>query len=156
MIPKPIPELICSTKFRIQISSAGGWRSQSADATSYAFFCVLRSARLLTGTLQGPRALVMNNTSAIFTDPTPIPTNPVGLTVREVARRYRVGEDKVRGWIARGELAAVNTASALCGRPRWVVMPESLAVFEQRRKGGPPPKPKPRRRRPEIRDYYPD
>jgi hypothetical protein len=80
----------------------------------------------------------------------------IGLTVREVARRYRVGEDKVRGWIARGELAAVNTASALCGRPRWVVLPESLTEFERRRKGGTPPKQKPRRRRPEIKDYYPD
>jgi excisionase family DNA binding protein len=31
-----------------------------------------------------------------------------GLTVREVARRYRVCKDKVLGWIRRGELIAVN------------------------------------------------
>jgi hypothetical protein len=49
-------------------------------------------------------------------------TSP-GLTVRDVARRYRVGEDKVRGWIARGELAAINTATVMCGRPRWVIPP---------------------------------
>ena len=36
-----------------------------------------------------------------------------GLTTRDVARRYRVGQDKVRKWIARGELVAVNTATAL-------------------------------------------
>jgi hypothetical protein len=78
-----------------------------------------------------------------------------GLTVREVARRYRVGEDKIRSWIGRGELAAVNVASALCGRPRWVVLPESLAEFEKRRAGGPPPKKPQRRRKGTERDWYP-
>jgi transposase len=83
------------------------------------------------------------------------PDHIAGLTVRDVARRYRVGEDKVRGWIGRGELRAINTATALCGRPRWVVPIEALTEFEQRRAGGPPPKP-PRRRRPrEAIDYYP-
>ena len=83
---------------------------------------------------------------------------PAGLTVRDVARRYRVGEDKVRGWISRGELAAINTASALCGKPRWVILPDALAAFERRRAGGPKVQPKPRRR---LRtsgmvDYFPD
>jgi hypothetical protein len=80
-----------------------------------------------------------------------------GLTVRDVARRYRVGEDKVRSWIARGELAAINTAAVLCGRPRWVVTPAALAAFERGRRGGPPPKQARRRRRqsPAV-DYYPD
>lgn len=79
-----------------------------------------------------------------------------GLTVRDVARRYRVGEDKVRAWIARGELRAVNTSTNLSGRPRWVVSPDALVEFERRRAGGPPP-PKPRRRRKEtLVDYYPD
>jgi hypothetical protein len=81
---------------------------------------------------------------------------PAGLTVADVARRYRVGPDKVRAWIDRGELKAVNTAAALCGRPRWVIPPEALATFEQRRAGGPAPKPKRRRRRQEAIDYYPD
>src|SRR5690349_3173410 len=80
-----------------------------------------------------------------------------GLTVRDVARRYRVGEDKVRGWIRRGELRAVNTADNPCGKPRWVVPPEALSDFERRRAGGEPPKPR-RRRRPKAGfiDYYPD
>jgi hypothetical protein len=80
-----------------------------------------------------------------------------GLTVLDVAHRYRVGEDKVRGWIARGELRAVNTAAVLCGRPRWVIPPEALAEFEKARSGGPAPKPLRRRRRStqEI-DFYPD
>src|SRR6516164_4495278 len=75
-----------------------------------------------------------------------------GLTVRDVARRYRVGEDKVRSWIARGELRAINTAAALCGRPRWVIPVEALAEFEQRRAGGPLPKPPRRQRRQEAID----
>jgi hypothetical protein len=79
-----------------------------------------------------------------------------GYTVADVARRYRVSPDKVRAWIDRGELAAVNTSAALCGRPRWVIPPEALAAFERRRAGGSPPKPARRRRRPEIIDYFPD
>ena len=79
------------------------------------------------------------------------------LTVREFANRYCVGEDKVRGWIARGELQAVNTANALCGRPRWVILPEALEVFEKRRRGGPVQKAQGRRhRRTQEIDYYPD
>jgi transposase len=86
---------------------------------------------------------------------TPGDTTTAGLTVRDVARRYRVGADKVRGWIRRGELRAVNTASVLCSRPRWVVSPESLAAFDQRRAGAQPPKPRRRRQRGGVIDYYP-
>src|SRR4051794_21965418 len=67
----------------------------------------------------------------------PTPPAQAGYTVADVARRLRVGEDKVRGWIARGELAAINTATALCGKPRWVIPPEALAAFERSRAGGP-------------------
>lgn len=65
-----------------------------------------------------------------------------GLTVADVAKRYRISPDKVRAWIARGELKAVNTAAVLCGRPRWVVPAEALAEFENGRRGGPGPKPR--------------
>ncbi len=54
-----------------------------------------------------------------------------GLTVPEVARRYRISEDKVRGLIRRGELVAVNTCGQRCGRPRFVITPEALADFEK-------------------------
>jgi hypothetical protein len=79
-----------------------------------------------------------------------------GLTVLDVARRYRLGEDKVRTWIARGELRAINTAAALCGRPRWVIPADALVAFERRRAGGPPPKPARRKKSTAIIDYYPD
>jgi transposase len=105
---------------------------------------------------------MVSDTPAVRIIPAPpgsvaAPRDPTtGLTVSEFARRYRVGEDKVRSWIARGELKAVNTASVLCGRPRWVVPPEALAEFEKGR-GCPAPKPQRRRRRRahEI-DFYPD
>jgi transposase len=65
-----------------------------------------------------------------------------GLTVRDVARRYRVSKDRVRAWIRRGELRAITTADLLASKPRWVIPPEALAEFENARQGGTPPKPK--------------
>ncbi len=87
----------------------------------------------------------------------PDSTQAIGATVRDVAKRYRVGSDKVRSWIRSGELSAVNTADPLCGKPRWVILPEALAAFERKRTSEPPPKAPPRRRRqPDAVDYFPD
>jgi excisionase family DNA binding protein len=78
-----------------------------------------------------------------------------GLTVAEVARRYRVSPDKVRMWIKRGELSAINTAAVRCARPRFVVPPEALREFERKRAAAPPQKPpRPRRQRAAI-DFFP-
>ena len=90
-----------------------------------------------------------------------MPTQHVVRAVAEMGgkrrpRRYRVGEDKVRGWISRGELDAINTATALCGKPRWVILPDALALFERRRAAGSPPTPSRRQRRPAGIDFYPD
>jgi hypothetical protein len=80
-----------------------------------------------------------------------------GLTVADVARRYRVGEDKVRGWIRRGELSAINTADRRCFRPRFVVTVDALAAFERNRQAATPNAPKPKRKRKtNIIDYFPD
>jgi hypothetical protein len=79
-----------------------------------------------------------------------------GYTVRDVAKRYRVSPDKVRAWIVRGELTAINTAAVLCSRPRFVVLPDALAVFERCRAGGPPAKPPRRKKRTTPVDYFPD
>ncbi len=88
--------------------------------------------------------------------PLPDATATRGLTIAEVAARLRVSPDKVRIWVRNGELRAVNTATVLSGRPRWVIPPEALAEFEKGRRGGPAPKPQGRRRRRahEI-DHYP-
>jgi transposase len=80
-----------------------------------------------------------------------------GLTVADVAKRYRVSPDKVRGWIIRGELGAINTSSVRCGRPRYVVMPEALARFERGRSAAAPPKPPRRKKIPSNWvDYFPN
>jgi hypothetical protein len=84
------------------------------------------------------------------------PLSPAGLTVADVARRYRVSPDKVRRWVQAGQIAAVNTAAVLCGRPRYVITPEALADFERARSAGPPPKPAKRKMRRELIDYYAD
>ena len=86
--------------------------------------------------------------------PDPVPQR--GFTVADIAARHRVGEDKVRGWIKRGELFAINTADSRCGKPRFVVLPESLAEFERGRSTAPPPKPPRRRKKTSQVDYYPD
>src|SRR5262249_33615575 len=100
------------------------------------------------------RRCLMRANSSNLAAPTTIRLR--GLTVEDVAQRYRVSGDKVRRWIATGEISAVNTASALCGPPRWIVTQEALAAFERRRAGGPPPKPPRRRRRTAAIDFYPD
>lgn len=79
-----------------------------------------------------------------------------GYTVTDLAVRYRVGEDKVRKWIKSGEIDAINTSSALCARPRYVVTASALEQFERRRKVGPPAPKAQRRRRTEAVDYFPD
>jgi hypothetical protein len=79
-----------------------------------------------------------------------------GCTVADVARRYRVSPDRVRGWIARGQLVAINTRDLRCGRPRWVVTAEALAAFERgRQTTAPAPAPKRRKRTMQV-DFYPD
>jgi excisionase family DNA binding protein len=62
-----------------------------------------------------------------------LPLAGVPLTPPEVARRLRVSADKVRSWIMRGELRAVNVADRVGGRPRWRISLEAVEEFERRR-----------------------
>ncbi len=79
-----------------------------------------------------------------------------GYSVKDLAWRWRVGEDKVRGLLGRGELVGVNMATNLTGRPQWRIAPEAVAAFEARRTSAPPP-PKPARRRAgQGVDFFPD
>jgi hypothetical protein len=79
-----------------------------------------------------------------------------GLTVGDVAMLYRVSPDKVRSWIKKGELSAVNTADAKCARPRFVILPHQLAEFETGRIVATAAKKVARRKKiPAGIDYYP-
>jgi hypothetical protein len=76
-----------------------------------------------------------------------------GFTVADLCKRWRVGPDKIRAFLRRGELAAVNLATCLSAKPQWRITPESVAQFEQKRSSAPTPK-APRRRRPSAtRDF---
>jgi excisionase family DNA binding protein len=80
----------------------------------------------------------------------------VGRTVPETAAYLRVGEEKIRSWIKAGELAAINVGATACGRPRFIVLPESLAAFTRKRSAAKPPRAPRRRRKAAAVDFYPD
>jgi excisionase family DNA binding protein len=77
-----------------------------------------------------------------------------GFTVADLAKRLRVGTDKIRKWINRGELKAVNVAASVLGKPRWVIPADALAEFQTKRRSGPAPKPPRRRRRAAEIDFF--
>jgi hypothetical protein len=69
-------------------------------------------------------------------------------TVKQIAERFHVGDHAVLGWIANGELAAVNVARDMAGeRPRWRISAEALERFELARMAKPPLPRAPLRRR---------
>jgi excisionase family DNA binding protein len=85
-----------------------------------------------------------------------MPPDPAaGKTTSEFAKRLRVGNDTVRGWIKSGRLGAVNTAPP-GQRPRYVILPEHSEAFEQSLVVQ-PPKPRPaRRKKTPVVDFFPD
>ena len=85
-----------------------------------------------------------------MTEHTPPHTPP------EVAKRLRVSADKVRAWIAAGQLRAIDvSARPGIGKPRWRIHPTDLIAFENSRTARPPAKPKPRRRKPaDVIQYF--
>jgi transposase len=85
-----------------------------------------------------------------------VPNTLSGYTVRDVARRYRVGVSRVLGWIRRGEMRALNRRDDRAGRPSFVVTPEALADFERARSVSPPLKTVRRKRQLQVHDYFPD
>jgi len=89
-------------------------------------------------------------------DAGPAAAPPPGYSVADLCRRWKVGGDKIRAFIRRGELVGVNMATSLAGRPLWRITRESVERFERRRTSVPPPKPPQRRRRPTLVDYYAD
>jgi excisionase family DNA binding protein len=78
-----------------------------------------------------------------------------GLTIPGAARLLRIGKDRVRGLIRRGELVAVNLGGPT--RPRLVILPADLESFLAARRVRPTPKPRRQKRTPAGQtDFYPD
>lgn len=80
------------------------------------------------------------------------------LTPPQLAKRFGVSVHKVLGWIASGEIVAVNMAEKLGGRPRWRIFPEAIEAFLLRRSSKPDVKPSKVRKRknnPGFVDYFP-
>jgi excisionase family DNA binding protein len=77
-------------------------------------------------------------------------------TPPELAKRWRTGADKVRQWIADGELRGIDLSARRGGRPRWRVPLEAVLEFEQRRAAVPARPPGRRRRRPssEVIEFF--
>jgi hypothetical protein len=79
-----------------------------------------------------------------------------GYSVADLCRRWKVGADKIHGFLRRGELVGVNVATNLSARPQWRITRESVELFEQRRTSAPLPKLRRRRgRQAQEVDFYP-
>ena len=55
------------------------------------------------------------------------------LTPPELARQWRIKPEKILAWIRSGELRAINVATEQRGRPRYLIEPDEVEAFEQRR-----------------------
>lgn len=65
-----------------------------------------------------------------MTEPTQLPS----YQPREIARRYRVGVDKVHHWIKTKQLRAIDVSTNDGGsKPTWMILAEYLKAFEQKR-----------------------
>jgi len=78
------------------------------------------------------------------------------LTPPKIAKMYGCNVYKILTWIRNGELKAINIATKLGGRPRYIVKREELEAFERRRQVQPPPPIVRRRRRkdPNVIEYF--
>ena len=76
------------------------------------------------------------------------------ITPPALAQRLGVNVHKVLGWIARGELRAVNAGDG--SRPRWRIMPDDLEQFLARRAAQPTVKATRRRRKadPAVIEFF--
>ncbi len=77
------------------------------------------------------------------------------ISPNQLSKQLGIRPQKVLGWIARGELQAVNLADHTGGRPRWKILPEALEAFLAGRQSLPAVAPARRRKRlVGIKEYY--
>jgi hypothetical protein len=80
-----------------------------------------------------------------------------GFSVADLCRRWKIGAEKIRGFLRRGELVGINVATNLSARPQWRITRQSVDLFERRRSSAPVPRQRRKeRRQPQEIDYYPD
>ena len=96
----------------------------------------------------------MNDASIIETPQSDAPLK--GYSVADLCHRWKIGGDKVRSFLRRGELVGVNLAGSLSAKPQWRITPEEVERFEKRRSSAPLPKTTRRRRQREATDFFPD
>jgi hypothetical protein len=68
------------------------------------------------------------------------------ITPPALARKWGVSEEKIYAFIRAGSLRAVNLATQLGGKPRWMIDLADVLAFEQARSNAPAMKPQRRRR----------
>jgi hypothetical protein len=78
---------------------------------------------------------------------TPQPETARAYSVRDLAKRFGVKPHVVLRWIGNGSLKATDVRADVDGskKPRWKILPENLAAFEQARASRPEPAPQRRR-----------
>jgi hypothetical protein len=73
------------------------------------------------------------------------------VTAPVLAKRWGVGTDKVTGFIKSGELQAINIATKIGGRPRYLISEDAIAAFKKARQVVPDsPQVKRLRRKPAV------
>lgn len=77
-------------------------------------------------------------------------------TVQDICARYFVSVNTVLGWIARGELRALNVGRKPgAKKPRWRITQEAIDAFELARTPSPPQARAPRRKHPaDVIEFY--
>jgi len=76
------------------------------------------------------------------------------LSPPQVAEQLGIDPGKVIAWIRAGQLAAVNVAENVGGRPRYRIAPEALESFLAGRSTTPQPKPARRKAATFKRKYF--
>src|SRR5262249_51868279 len=153
--PQPIPNGSCNSW--ILMRSAPASRPWTASAQPCSYSCALpRNRDFLFSPIATPiregQAMQLDTTDRVPRRRKRIESTAhdharSGFSVRDLCRRWKVGADKIRGFLDRGELIGLNLAADLSGRPQWRITLESVEAFERRRSSVPPLKPPPRRRK---------
>lgn len=77
------------------------------------------------------------------------------LTPPAIAQRWGASPEKVVALIKRGELRGFTLSPPGSRRPRWLVDPEEVAAFEERRQAKSPKTPARRKRQPaDVIEFY--